>query len=239
MNETIAQIAWPPAYILKKHRRARSVKLRPTSKGLIITVPYRFNLAELPDILESHKKWLIKHLSAKRVSTTLELPQEINLLAINQTWTVQYLPMATNKISLHIRPNHEMVLMGNIAQQSACQKMLITWLKNQARIYLEQVLQTLSLRLQLPYMSFVVRDQKTRWGSCSSQKNISLNYKLLLLPAALMEHIVIHELCHTKYLNHSEKFWRLVATHDPAWQTNRAAMRKADKLLPAWLGSDD
>ena len=60
-----------------------------------------------------------------------------------------------------------------------------------------------------------IREQKTRWGSCSSKGNINLNWKLILAPPECLDYVVIHELCHLHELNHSDKFWQRVGCHMP------------------------
>lgn len=78
------------------------------------------------------------------------------------------------------------------------------------RQMLVQRLNVFSEKYGLPYNRVFVKNQKTRWGSCSEKKNINLNINLLRLPEELMDYAIIHELVHTKVLNHSAQFWALL-----------------------------
>ena len=70
-----------------------------------------------------------------------------------------------------------------------------------------------------------IRNQKTRWGSCSAKGNINFNYKIALLPERLADYIIVHELSHLLELNHSERFWELVRSNCPTYEENRKWLR--------------
>lgn len=71
-----------------------------------------------------------------------------------------------------------------------------------------------------------VRKQRTRWGSCSIKGNLNFNYRLIFLPSALADYIIVHELCHLEEFNHSKKFWDLVSRTIPEYKSLRKELRK-------------
>lgn len=75
------------------------------------------------------------------------------------------------------------------------------------------------------YTSITVRDQKTRWGSCSSRGTLSFNYRLIFAPPAVLDYVVVHELCHLTHMNHSKAFWNMVATVMPDYRVYKKWLR--------------
>jgi predicted metal-dependent hydrolase len=71
-----------------------------------------------------------------------------------------------------------------------------------------------------------IRNQSTRWGSCSRRKNLNFNYKIVLLPDELQDYIIVHELCHLSQMNHSKKFWDLVALQIPDYKDRIHVLKK-------------
>lgn len=76
-----------------------------------------------------------------------------------------------------------------------------------------------------------IRNQQTRWGSCSREKNLSFNYRIVKLPLALADYVIVHELCHCVELNHSAKFWALVRKAIPNYTALRRSLRAYGKTL--------
>jgi predicted metal-dependent hydrolase len=109
---------------------------------------------------------------------------------------------------------------------------------SRARATLLPWLEAVSAEVGLPYTGASVRRQRSRWGSCSARHAISLNCALLFVEPALVRHLFLHELAHTRHLNHSPRFWRLVATLDPEFELRERALREAWRSVPAWLNHD-
>ena len=80
--------------------------------------------------------------------------------------------------------------------------------------------------LGVTYGKISIRDQKTRWGSCSSEGNLSFNWRLILAPPDVLDYVVIHELCHRKEMNHSKEFWALVESLMPEYKERRKWLRE-------------
>ncbi len=101
-----------------------------------------------------------------------------------------------------------------------------TQLKEQARTILEKRVPELNTLYGFAYKNITVRNQKTRWGSCSTKGNLNFNYKVAFLPQEMMDYVIVHELCHLSEFNHSKKFWNLVAKVIPDHVDIRRSIKK-------------
>jgi predicted metal-dependent hydrolase len=93
--------------------------------------------------------------------------------------------------------------------------------------------------LGVSYGRIEVRDQRTRWGSCSPRGTLSFNWRLALAPLEVLDYVVVHELCHLREANHSPRFWRLVAERRPDWREQRAWLRENGAELLAFRPAPD
>ena len=88
--------------------------------------------------------------------------------------------------------------------------------------------------LGVRYERIQVRDQRTRWGSCSTRGTLSFNWRLVLAPFEVLDYVVVHELCHLREPNHSRRFWGLVESRRPCWREQRGWLREHGAELLAF-----
>lgn len=101
--------------------------------------------------------------------------------------------------------------------------------KEEARVLVTERIAQYNAHYGFALNRISIRHQKTRWGSCSSRKNISINYKIVYLPRAMQDYLIVHELCHLKELNHSPRFWSLVGEMVPNYREIERALRQEEK----------
>jgi predicted metal-dependent hydrolase len=109
-------------------------------------------------------------------------------------------------------------------RMGALRELLEAWFREEAARRLPARLRDLSSTLGVRPRRIKIRVQKSRWGSCSMDGEINLNWRLVLLPSALADYILVHELCHLRHLDHSPSFWRLVASLVPDYKRRRASI---------------
>jgi len=87
-----------------------------------------------------------------------------------------------------------------------------------------------NVHYDLPVRKIAIRNQKSRWGSCSKKGNLNFNYKLALMPAEIRDYIIVHEICHLKEFNHGRGFWNLVNETVPTYKEMRKKLREIHKI---------
>lgn len=224
-------------YRLRESARARHVRLRVTPReGLEIVVPKGYNPARIPRILEQKQAWIRAALEHARSTPApvWELPREISFPAIGRQWRLD--AQASDAPGVWVRETGpgQLSIKGRIADESAGRAALTRWLARQAGAHLPPRLAELSGQLGLAFHRVYIKQQRSRWGSCSHRRAISLNAKLLFLDPALVRYVMVHELCHLAQMNHSKRFWSLVQRHHAEFRAHDRALREAWKSLPRW-----
>ena len=229
----------PIAYTIRESSRAKRISLKLSPQGALeVVIPIGFDRNQIPDVIKTHQHWIernqTKIIAQPQHEPTETIPKTIQFLATTENWTIQYTPANVARLRLTESPE-TVTLWGNTTNEVLCRKALRSWLILRAEKFLGPWLQALSQDCQLPFNRIGIRGQKSRWGSCSSSQNISLNYKLLFLPPQMTRYVLIHELCHTVHMNHSKEFWKLVKKNDPLYKQWDHDLKNANQYIPQWL----
>ena len=232
-----------PDYQVRESRRARHVSIKISLQGGVeIVVPPGFDRQQVGDIVRRRRAWIQKALGRlEQQQTHLDpqhfeaRPSQLELRSREETWNLSYQAGASHRLILNQPAPYTLALRGTIEDIPTCTNLLRQWLTRKARAEFAPWLRELSFDINLPFNQVSIRGQKTRWASCSSQKNISLNYKLLFLPSHLVQYVFVHELCHTVHMDHSAAFWKLVEQKLPSYRTCRDGLKDGWQYVPRWV----
>jgi len=232
-----------PPYILRISKKARRASLRVTlGTGLEVVLPTNCDPKVVPEILNGHRAWIERQLKKRAYSKTKltslngeSLPPALQLRTIGECWQIKYSACNAQKPSVIEEGKNLLRLDCQVSDIVLGSELLRHWLREKARFALPFMLDNVSKKTGFRYRCVRIKSQRTRWGSCSAKGIINLNDKLLFLPPELTHYILVHELCHTCQLNHSAKFWALVAKFEPAFRHREKALREAWRYIPLWL----
>ncbi len=222
-----------PPYSIRVSARAKRLQLKVLPPGKVeVVVPKRFNLNKVPAFVAEHHQWLQRHLDSMATQYVAEplLPEMVRFPAIDEQWRVEYHQGLRSRV-VDLGDYH-LKLMG--PDEPHAGKVLQAWLQQRAKQVLPPWLEEVSAEIGLAFNRVTIRAQKSRWGSCSSRRNINLNRALLFVSPGAVRYLMTHELCHTRHMNHSPRYWQLVATLMPEYKKYEAELRGAMQVIPRW-----
>ena len=227
-----------PEYTLRYSKKAKYLQLRLSIHGLEVVIPANTLISPLiiEQFIQQKQPWIErkKERCSFQAKNALQLPTSIHLQAIEQSWEVIYLATPQQRLKLNANACKQLKLVGHTSNQTLCIRLLKQWLKSMAQQHLTKELLLISEKTGLGFKGITIRNTKTRWGSCSSQQKINLCCKLLFLPPILMRHVLLHELCHTKFMHHGKAFWDLLERFDSSAKIHARQLKLAVRDIPLW-----
>lgn len=227
-------------WVVRESRRARRLAVRVHQTGRVeVVVPTSTSRGAVERFLAHHRAWIErKRAEARSRAQPREPfpPRSIELLASARSWRV-HLAGGPGRARLACSPGL-ISLMGNCGTPRALQLLLRQWLVREACTTLGAALEQCARELGFSYRKMIVRRQRTRWGSCSARGTISLNCGLLFQPPPVVRYLLIHELAHTRHMNHSRRFWQCVAEHCPGHRALDQELLDGWRRVPAWVFAD-
>lgn len=195
----------------RRNSRAKRIVLRLTreSTGVVVTLPRNVSSGRAQAFVEKSLPWISKHLQ-KRAPRTVFGPGSVVPLRgipheVRSTGGRRGL-ITVDHQALHILVPGDPLHLGRRLQD---------WLKAQAKADLTEASLRYAKAMEASFRKISVRDQKSRWGSCSATGDLSYNWRLILAPGHILDYVAAHEVAHRRHMNHGPKFWRLVLQHCP------------------------
>lgn len=212
---------WHIYTIQRKPIKSLRIKVLP-DESVVVSAPRRLSESYVNKFIEERRGWIEKAIEKmKKAKRGGIVVKENEILLFGDTYTFTHDPKMKRKVLI----DHELAtiaswidLMNKVKQKA--------WYKSYAKDYLTAKAKELSKIHNLPYEKTYIRDQKTKWGTCSSKKNIGLNRKLIKTPEDIIEYVICHELAHLREMNHSQRFWTVVEEIYPNYKSAVAWMKK-------------
>jgi predicted metal-dependent hydrolase len=223
-------------YKIRTSARSRHVRLSVSHhSGVVVVVPRGFDTSRIPEIIVKREEWIKRSIEKVQLTApALEIPTRINFQSIGCSFSVAVEHNLKHKNYL-IEENNLLKLWFDPRNKRIPFTLLKKWFHQKSTDILLPWLERVSKEHGFTYNRGAIRSQRTRWGSCSTKKNINLNQILLFLRPELVEYLMIHELCHTVEMNHSKKFWELVEQHCQDYRALDKELKNARKYVEGWF----
>ncbi|KJS20724.1 MAG: hypothetical protein VR72_13155 [Clostridiaceae bacterium BRH_c20a] len=219
--------------------KAKQIRITIINDKVRVSFPRGSNEQKVKGFVEDKKAWILKTLEANKRSEVKNPQKNYQAGEIYLLQGRSY--MLQTKLYQGSKPYHKLIdkviwvyLPENIPENywlHLVKEELSKWYKNQAHQVYQEKLEHYSKIMGLKYNQLRIKNQATRWGSCSSKSNLNLNWRVIMAPEDVIDYLIIHELAHLKFMNHSQQFWQLVASFKPDYEVWRKWLKDNGRTL--------
>jgi predicted metal-dependent hydrolase len=225
------------AYQVIRSDRRKTVSIQVKNAQLRVLAPKWVANSEIEYFIQQKSQWIEKHISKQQ---NIEATSGLNWRSGEQLlFKGKFIELEIKSAAYHeifLSTDNKLIcasaseLSTDAGQQSFCQQ-LLAWYNQQAITYIPNRVEQLARAYGFSYQEIKIRPYKSRWGSCNSKKKLTFNSLLMMAPIELIDYVIIHELCHLRYLNHSPSYWHLVEQFYPEHLSARHYFKELSKKL--------
>lgn len=215
--------------VIRSRRKTIGIIIDP-EKGVVVRVPERLTDKQIKEFVKKKSSWIIKKQEELKKVKCLPKAREFvsgeKLTYLGELYEIEVIQGEDNKsVEITLKDGKFQIrvsssLKGDNRRETIIRE-LVQWYKKQARIKYKERVELYRNIMNVTYNKIYIRDQKTRWGSCSSKGNLNFNWRLIMAPLSIMDYIVVHELVHLVHPNHSKDFWKLVKKIVPDYKEKK------------------
>ena len=217
-----------PEYTVRRSDRARRIRVSvDPAHGVQVTLPRRVALRDAERAVARLQPWIERRLAELAAAQAQVVARGDAIPFLGTTLRVVAQPRRSR-----VHRRGDALLVPQRDAGAAVER----WLRRAARAEIEPRAHAAAWALGAEVARISVRDQRTRWGSCSSAGALSFSWRLVLAPEEVLDYVVWHEACHLRVMDHSPRFWALVAEHCPGYEAPRRWLRENATMLRLALG---
>lgn len=206
--------------VVIKKRAIRSLRLRMKEKNRIeMSVPWLTPMIFIKKFLNDNSEWILKQNEKLKHKKTLSSIKKIEILG--ESYEVE--TKKSLRDSLVIMDKKIFV---NYYEKKKIKEIIDKKMRTIALKLIKENVKRLADKYDLDYVKVSVKNQSSRFGSCSHSGSLNFNWQIILFPVQIFEHIILHELTHLTVKNHSKAFWELLGKYDSNWQENNRWLKK-------------
>ena len=192
--------------IVKQDRKTATIKISEQLE-VVVKVPHSMTKKQIEDLVSKHEKWITESLEKKKsLMEHHDWYDTHQMLYLGKYWPVTLVQDANQKARAFFDGKRFIVIFDG--QKESAKKEMECFLRKQAKDLLLPMIHEYAQLIGVTFNKVSIRKQVTRWGSCSSSKNLSFNVKILCAPTQMIAYVVLHEVMHLKHFNHGSLFWQ-------------------------------
>jgi predicted metal-dependent hydrolase len=216
-----------PSITIQPYPTARSLKMKfcPYRRFFVVTTPKYIRQSEVDRFIKKSEGWMEKQLAKHPEVSPIKAGETLSVLG--DSYRLLHDPLRRKGIF----EEGDVLWIGGKEETLDLQKYLILWLKKRAQHFFLDYARMCAEQMGVSFQKIRLTETISRWGSCSSQGTLSLNWRLILAPLDVAEYVVAHEVCHLREMNHSQKFWSLVKDLCPDFEKHRHWLKKHGTTL--------
>jgi predicted metal-dependent hydrolase len=221
------------AFAVRVSPRARRLTARVHIGGRVeIVVPIGVKAHTVRDFVQRFTPWIDRKVAAMQcfAAPCEPVPGSVEFAFTGEKFAVEWRSLGRHG---HEQTSNRLVVQA--PDERGARLQLQRWLKGAAYERLAPRLLQLATELNCPVSRVSIRCQRTRWGSCSTRGTVSLNCSLLFLETEVVRYLFVHELAHTRHMNHSANFWRLVERIEPDYRRLDRNLLAGWRTVPGWV----
>ena len=227
-------------FTFRRSKIARRLRMQMDTKGkLTLVAPWFTSDKSVQIFIKQHQRWIEKHWikieKLKKLRPEFHYRSGDTFYYFGEPVILEVKPSEKKRPSIKIRDDKMLItLHRNISKQEgihSIKKVIEEFYRTKAEEVIRDRLDFFNEHYGFSFNRVTMRDQKSRWGSCSRLRNLNFNWRLIMAPIEVIDYVVVHELCHLKEMNHSPRYWSLVAEIMPNHKEMRHWLRKNHYLL--------